>query len=438
MSFFERLHCDLNVIEESSKLNKIKQISVNMAKSLLLMIAVFGVLLITPFAEGQIFEKATFQEVMTVIYDQKISNSIITSIGFETIDNKEIRFPDELIKKINDNEDIRAVVITNAGNCVIGVTSEEQCIMINFDYQQLKGDGGIRTVQDSAKEISKEIIDDIEQMTGMKTKFHSTFIHTVDDANILLDTSGIISGRGAVSATYTMPKQSTDYLFLDLSGKLIPKEIRDGGGFFDIAKEISKDDESIISVSLVKIEDSNLMMFKVANEIKEESIDISNINILEDVGITEISRSDIFNDRIVPLNSVIQLIIIPNELSKIDAISTHAITDVTKLKEISKKGWFFSSPSGNKIDAKFLFGQEKVIFSDELRIEIGPWDGNNEMSFYSVEDIDSKIDYQSIEDFTEKDLDDNGDLSQYVILIVIIMIGIGAAVFYLKGYKSKR
>ena len=46
-------------------------------------------------------------------------------------------FTSELIQNINDNDKIRAVVFTNAGECVIGVTSEEQCIMINFDYQQI-------------------------------------------------------------------------------------------------------------------------------------------------------------------------------------------------------------------------------------------------------------------------------------------------------------
>ena len=58
---------------------------------------------------------------------------------------------------------------------MIGVTSEEQCIMINFDYQQLKGDGGIRMVQDSAREMGNEIIDDLNETLGVDGKFHSTF-----------------------------------------------------------------------------------------------------------------------------------------------------------------------------------------------------------------------------------------------------------------------
>ena len=387
MSIMQKWISDLNVIAKSSNLNKIIQVLGYMEKAFLAFGIVFGILVITPVASAQLFEKATFQETATIIYDGKLSDSIITSIGFETIDNEEIRIPDELIQKINNNEEIRAVLFTNSGECVIGVTSEQQCIMINFDYQRLKGDGGIRQVQDTAREMSGEIIDDLKEIFGKNAEFHSTFIHTVDDTNILLETSGAVSGRGAVSATYVMPKQSTDFLFTDLGGKLIPRDIRDAGGFYAVAKKLALEDDSIISISMLKNGDENLFMFKVAKENKDVIQDISKIDPLTALGIKEISRSDIFDERNVPLNSVIQLIVLTEKQSKIDAITTHAITDVTTLEGISKKGWFFSNPAGDVIDAKFLFGQDKIATHGELVMEIGPWDGEDEMSFYSVEDI---------------------------------------------------
>jgi len=406
-----------------------------MEKAFLIFGIVLGMLIITPIASAQLFEKATFQETTTIMYDAKLSNSIITSVGFETIDNKEIRIPDELIQKINDNEEIRAVLFTNAGECVIGVTSEQQCIMVNFDYQRLKGDGGIRQVQDTAREMSGEIIDDLKELFGKNAEFHSTFIHTVDDTNMLLETSGVVSGRGAVSATYVMPKQSTDFLFTDLAGKLIPKDIRESGGFYTISKELAKEDKSAISISILKNGDANLFMFKVAKENENVIQDISKIDPLSVLGVKEISRSDIFDGRNVPLNSVIQLIVLPESQSKIDAIATHAITDVTTLDGISKKGWFFSNPAGDVIDAKFLFGQDKTVTHGELVMEIGSWDGESEMSFYSVEDIPDQS-YESIEEFGKKNSED--DQTQYVVLGIIIAVGIGAAIFYLKGYKPKR
>ena len=402
-----------------------------MEKSLLI-IGIFSVLFVIPFVSAQEFEKATLQETATIIYDQKLSNSIIASIGLETTNNEEIKFSNELIQEVNSNEKIRSVVLTNHSNCVIGVTEEDQCLMVNFGYQELKGDGGIRTVQDSAKEMSTEIVEEMNQILGTDFKFHSTFIHTVDDANILLETSGVVSGRGSVSATYVMPKQSTDFLFLDLAGKLIQKEIRDGGGFYDIAKKMSKIDSSLISISMIRNEESNLYMFKVVNEIKDSGANISKINVLESLNVEEISRSVVFNDRNVPLNSIIQLIVIPNEKSKINAVSTHLITDLTKFENILEKGWFFSVPAGDKIDAKFLFGESNKIISKELQLEIGPWDGKSELSLYTIENIP-----ETKSNAKENVIDNEDDGTQYVVLGIIIIVGIGAAVFYLKGYKPK-
>ena len=405
---------------------------------ILLFGTLFGILLIIPFANAQEFELETLQESAVILYDQKLSNSIIASIGIETTNNNEIRFSDELIEKINANDMIKAIVFTNKGECVIGVTSNEQCIMINFDYQQLKGDGGIRMVQDSARDMGNELIEELNEIFSIETEFHSTFIHTVDDANQILETTGAISGRGTVSATYTTSKQSTDYIFLDLSGKLIPKNIRESGGFYDIAKKLSKNDESIISVSIIPHNDENLFIFKVATEVKNDELDISKINPMDPFDVEKISRSSMFDGKNVPLNSVIQLIIIPKEQSQINAIATHAITDVTKLENISEKGWFFVAPAGNKIDARFLFGQDNAASKDELRVETSLWDGEKEMTFYSVENIpqQEKIEYESIEEFG-KNNSDGDDQSQYAVLGIIIAAGIGAAVFYLKGYKPK-
>ena len=400
-----------------------------MRKQTLLFGIMFFSLLIMPFAYAQQFEKATFQESLTIIYDQKFSESIITSIGFETTDNNEIKFPNEVIEKINSNEKIRSVVFTNAGECVIGVTTEQQCIMINFSYEELKGDGGIRMVQDSAKEMANLLIEDLNKIFRTNTEFHSVFIHTTDNANTLLETSGVVSGRGSVSATYVTDKSATDFLFTDLTGVLIPKTIREGGGFYDISEKVSKNDDSIISISIIPNENSNLYMFKIAQEIKEKSDDVSSINILENFGIDEISRTNYFDKRNVPLNSVIHLVIIPDENRKVNAISTHAITDLTKIENVMEKGWFLNSPAGEMIDLRFLFGESKTVLAKELLVETAPWDMQSEMTLYSVENIE--------EDVIEEENQDVEDQSQYAVLGIIIAIGIAAAIFYLKGYKPK-
>jgi len=401
-------------------------------KQILLFGILFSSVLMIPIADAQQFEKATLQETATVIFDQKLSKSVIISIGLETTSNDEIRFSDDVIEKINANEKIRSIVFTNVGECVIGVTAEQQCIMINFGYEDLKGDGGIRMVQDSAREMGDLIIDDLNQTFRTDAKFHSTFIHTSDDANTLMKTSGVVSGRGSVSATYVTDKSATDFLFSDLSGVLIPGDIREDGGFYDIMSSIAKDDNAIISISIIPNDDANFINFKVTKEMKDESSDVSSINVLAQFGIDKISRTDYFDGRNVPLNSVIHLIIIPEEVRKINAIATHAITDVTTIENIMKKGWFLSSPAGEIIDLRFLFGESKTVSADELRVETVPWDMESEMTLYSVEDIPEEevVKEQSVNPNEE-------DTTQYAVLGIIIAIGIGAAIFYLKGYKPK-
>ena len=213
---------------------------------------------------------------------------------------------------------------------------------------------------------------------------------------------------------------------------LIPSNIREGGGFYDVMTSIAKDDNAVMSISLIPNDDSNLLIFKVTKEIKDESGDVSSINVLEKFGVDKISRTNYFDGKNVPLNSVIHLIVIPEEIRKINAIATHAITDVTTIENIMKKGWFLSSPAGEIIDLRFLFGESKTISAEELRVETTLWDMESEIALYSVEDIPEE---QIVE---ENDVNSNEeDAIQYAVLGIIIAIGIGAAVFYLKGYKPK-
>ena len=408
-----------------------------MIKSVVLLGMIFSSILIIPIADAQKFEKATFQESATVVYDQKMSKSIIVSIGLETTSNKEIRFSDEVIMKINSNEKIKSVIFTNAGECVIGVTTEQQCIMINFRYEELKGDGGIRMVQESARAMGDEIIDDLNEMFRTDTTFHSTYIHTQDNANMLLETSGVISGKGSVSATYVTDKKATDFLFVDLAGILIPKEIRENGGFYDISQTLSNHDDSVISISVIPDSDKNFYIFKVTKEINDTSMNIAHIDVLKNFSIDKISRSDYFDNKIVPLNSVIQLVIIPEVSRQVSAISTHVITDLTKIENVMKKGWFLNSPAGKMIDLRFLFGESKDVISEELLVETAPWDMQREMTLYSVEDIEKEDQVQVMkEDEVQVMKEDEGE-TQYAILGIIIAVGIAAAIFYLKGYKPK-
>jgi len=85
---------------------------------------------------------------------------------------------------------------------------------------------------------------------------------------------------------------------------------------------------------------------------------------------------------------------------------------------------------------RFLFGMENSVSADELKIEIGPWNMEEQMEFFSVENIPEEQVKQSTEELTQDNQEE--DQSQYVIIVIIIAAAIGAAIFYLKGYKKTR
>ena len=78
---------------------------------------------------------------------------------------------------------------------------------------------------------------------------HSVFVHSDDLSNQALGTSGVISGRGAISVVYTMPMEDTNSMYEKISALLIPKEIRESGGFYNVAKELSNKENSKMTFS---------------------------------------------------------------------------------------------------------------------------------------------------------------------------------------------
>ena len=64
------------------------------------------------------------------------------------------------------------------------------------------------------------------------------------------------------------------------------------------------------------------------------------------------------------------------------------------------------------------------VTADELFLEVGPTDVESESNLFVTEDAKSA------------NQDAGGE--QYAILIVIVIAAIGAALFYLKGYRRNR
>ena len=367
---------------------------------LILSICIIGMFCIVD-VYGQEVRRATYQENAQIIFDQSINKEITASIVLESTSNLEMRISDELEQKIIEDELIQSIVFTNQGQCVLGVF-DQSCIMINFSLEDLKielaeeiekekaAGVGIRAIQNGSKELGDELIGDINNELGINTRYNSVFIHTGGAANKAFETSGSITGQGSVSVVYTMPIQQTDFIFPNLAGKLIPKTIRDSGGFYDIAKTLSKNENSEVSFTMIPREDSIFYSLKVSKIYQDYTPDFQRFEIIDPMdyfGVNEINRSDYFSRAFYPLNSLIQIVVITNEPITIESISTNEIKQLSSVEDISTNGFYIESNTGNNIDVRYLFGNNQSVLQNELIIKLVPINDNTPTEIKSNENL---------------------------------------------------
>ncbi len=385
-----------------------------MLKILLLIsiITIFGISINDVYSQE--IELATFQETAQIIIDNKISNSNTMSITLLSSNIQEIIIPVELEEKIRENGRIQAVVLTNEYNCVLGV-NDQSCILINIERNP--EDKGINAIQKSTKEISEEFIDEINQIFDTDAKFFQVYIHTTEEANKALETSGIISGSGTISAVYTMTKEDTYSMYQKISSMLISKQIRNGGGFFDVAKILSIEENATMSFSIIPTEVKSLMQLRLSvNNPTPNQIEgtIQQINPLEYFKIENLNRSNYLTAGNYPLNSIFQIVILSNHETNVsnvkgNTIPTQMIDGIEIPTEITKEGWIFDPSKGERIQGKYIFGQSASVNQNELRFSIGE---------------------------SEPQSKETDPVESIIVVSIITIVSIGAAIFYLKGYKK--
>ena len=387
-----------------------------MSKIILFISLIMIIGISTNYAYSQEINLATFQETAQVIIDNKIDQKTTTSITLLSSNIQEIRIPPELEQKIRENERIQAVVLTNQNNCILGVI-DESCLIINIERDP--EDKGINAIQDSTRKIADEHIDDINEMFDTNAKFFQVYIHTNDKSNQALDTSGIISGYGTISAVYTMPMEDTDSMYGKISSMLLSKQIREGGGFYDVAKSLSTNENAKMSFSLIPTESKITSQLRVSinnpipisSQIEETT---TKINPLEFFNIEKLTKSNYLSTGNYPLNSIFQIVILSNEETKIsdvigNIIPTQIIDGIKIPTEITKEGWIFDPNEGQQIQGKYIFGESASINKNDLKFSLG---GDN------LQSKEIKLD-ESI-----------------IVVIIIAIVSIGSAIFYLKGYKK--
>jgi len=168
----------------------------------------------TNYAYSQELSLATFQETAQIIVDKSISQNVTASITLQSTSIQEIKIPSELEQKIREDKRIKSIILTNQGQCILGV-ADESCIMINVERNP--ADRGIIAIQDATKEIGELYIDEINQVFDTDATFHSVYVHTNNEINEALETSGVVSGRGIISAVFTMPMEDTNSMYEKIS-----------------------------------------------------------------------------------------------------------------------------------------------------------------------------------------------------------------------------
>ena len=362
-------------------------------------------------AYSQEVSLATFQETAQIIVDKSISQNVTASITLQSTSIQEIKIPVELEQKIREDVRIKAIILTNQNQCVLGVV-DQSCIMINVALNL--EDMGIFAIQDSTKEIAELYIDEINQTFDTDAEFHSVFIHTNEESNKALETSGVVSGRGVVSAVYTMPMEDTNSMYEKISAILVSKIIRDGGGFYDVAKDLSLEEKSKMTFSLIPLESSSLLQLKLSVDYPNKASTISEISPLEFLKVENLKKSDYFSTGFYPLNSLIHVVVLSPENTNVSDIRGNIvptqIIDNEKIPTIiTKEGWIFDPEEGQRIQGKYIFGEKVSVNKEELKFSLG----GSQLQVEKVE-LDESI----------------------VVVIIITIVAVAAAMFYLKGYKK--
>jgi len=382
-----------------------------MLKVLIAITLIISVGVSVNYAHSQETRLATFQEIAQVIVDKSISQNVTASVTLQSTSVQEIKIPAGLEKRIRENGNISAVTITNQNQCILGVDNQS-CILINVKRNPT--DKNFLQIQNRTLQTSEQFINEINKVFDTDAKLHSTFIHSNDETSVALETSGVISGKGTISAVYTMPMEKTSSMYEKISAILIPKAIRDSGGFYDIAKNLSKQDNAKMTFSIIPNENSSLLQLRVSANYPQTASKIREVDPLEFLKTDELMRSDYFSGGFYPLNSIIQVVILSPENTNVSDVNGNIIPtqiiDGDKIPtDITKKGWIFDPEEGQRIQGKYIFGKDTTVGKEELKFSLGG------------------INLQAEKPAVDESI---------VVIIIITIVAIAVAIFYLRGYKK--
>ena len=350
-----------------------------------------------------------YQESMILLVDQPNQEAHLT-ISLMSKSNEDFMISDQLEEKIKNTKGLISISMTNKDECVIGVQNET-CILISLSRTSIQSQEEYDSVQEGAREIGELFIDDLYKLLPgsfriHQPEFHSVFLHSGGQFLAGGDYESTFTG-GIVSAIYTLPMLSTEELVNKMSGTLLKKEIRSGEGFLDVAKKISTFQEQVsfeiapvgsedfeevfvdlprstFTFSILPEQTRVLYMLTTFLDIPIEQIDVYDLKPLDLIGVDTVSRSEYFSNGFFPLNSIISVIIYPENNFEVKKVNSPLITDLTDVDLLKQGGWFTNSFRVNvtsideqsnlrdKLDMKYLFGTESSVSKQQLEIRSVP------------------------------------------------------------------
>lgn len=327
-------------------------------------------LLFTSFvsAYAQQPQLASFRETANILIDEKVQNQTTAFITLTSTSPVEMRVPSDLSEKIANTANVTSIVVTNADHCITGI-QDQGCILINIVSPSLVETYNITTIQTTARQVGDGLIDSINKAFATNAQFNSVFVNPKGELNSALGTSGIVSGNRTISVVYTMSRPDSSYLFDGLSSILIPKQIRDDGGFFDAANKMAQDSNSTVTFAMTPGQGSPLYQLQVSKHIPIKD-QITTVKPLELFGIDKLERSNYYSVGFFPLNSILEVTAISNDNMVVTNhggnLAPTTIKNGQKFPtDLTKEGWIIDPESGQKINAIYLFGKTTSITSDQ-------------------------------------------------------------------------
>ncbi len=337
---------------------------------------ILSLLLVSSFVSvyAQQPQLASYRETAHILVDERVQNQTTAFVTLASTSPVEMRVPTDLAEKIKNTANVTSVVITNADDCILGVQNQA-CVIIVINSPSLIESYNITKIQTDAQAIGDTLIGDVNKAFALNAAFNNVYVNPKGELNNALGTSGVVSGNRTISVVYTMSKPDSSYLFDGLSAILIPKQIRDDGGFFTAAQKMAQNDNSTVTFAMTPGKEASLYQLQVSKHIPIKD-KITTIKPLDLLGVNTLQKSDYFNVGFFPLNSILDVTVISNQTIAItghggDLAPTTVKNGQKVPTDLTKPGWVLDPIQGQQVSAVYLFGKDNSITNDQASITLG-------------------------------------------------------------------